>query len=82
MNPYRFNFSAGPGALPASVLHILQESIHCVPELGLSVLGVSHRSDWFAAVVAETEANIRSLLNLPADYHVLLLQGAVVCSFP
>jgi len=81
MTPYRFNFSAGPGALPESVLHILQEAIHCVPELGLSVLGVSHRSAWFEAVVAETEANIRSLLHLPADYHVLLLQGGSSLQF-
>lgn len=81
MTPYRFNFSAGPGALPDSVLHLLQEAIHCVPQLGLSVLGVSHRSDWFAAVVAQTEANIRTLLNLPDHYHVLLLQGGSSLQF-
>ncbi len=72
MNPYRFNFSAGPGALPEPVLQLLQESIQSVPELGLSVLGVSHRSDWFEAVVAETEANVRNLLGLPDSYHVLM----------
>ncbi len=81
MTPYRFNFSAGPGALPESVLQTLQEAIHCVPQLGLSVLGVSHRSDWFAAVVAQTEANIRTLLNLPNNYHVLLLQGGSSLQF-
>ena len=81
MNPYRFNFSGGPGALPESVLHILQESINCVPGLGLSVLGVSHRSDWFESVVAETETNIRKLLNLPDSYHVLMLQGGSSLQF-
>jgi phosphoserine aminotransferase len=81
MNPYRYNFSAGPGALPESVLYILQESIHCVPGLGLSVLGVSHRSDWFEAVVAETEANVRKLLDLPESYHVLMLQGGSSLQF-
>ncbi len=81
MTPYRFNFSAGPGALPESVLLLLQEAIHCVPELGLSVLGVSHRSDWFEAVVAQTEANVRALLNLPDNYHVLLLQGGSSLQF-
>jgi phosphoserine aminotransferase len=81
MTPYRFNFSAGPGALPESVLQTLQEAIHCVPQLGLSVLGVSHRSDWFADVVAQTEANIRTLLNLPERYHVLLLQGGSSLQF-
>jgi phosphoserine aminotransferase len=69
------NFSGGPGALPESVLRQVQESIMAVPGVGLSVLGISHRSDWFAEVVTEVESNIRALLGLPEDYHVLLLQG-------
>lgn len=75
------NFSGGPGALPESVLAQVQESILRVPEVGLSVLGISHRSDWFAAVIAEVEANIRTLLGLPQDYHVLLLQGGATQQF-
>lgn len=75
------NFSGGPGALPASVLREVQEAIIRVPEVGLSVLGISHRSDWFAAVVAEIEANVRSLLGLGTDYHVLLLQGGATQQF-
>jgi len=75
------NFSGGPGVLPESVLQQVQEAIRAVPEVGLSILGISHRSDWFAAVVAELEANIRSLMNLPADYHVLFLQGGATQQF-
>ncbi|WP_106478717.1 phosphoserine transaminase [Phytohalomonas tamaricis] len=76
MNPRNgLNFSGGPGALPESVLREVQQAIIEVPEVGLSVLGISHRSDWFAAVVTELENNIRSLLGLGDDYHVLLLQG-------
>lgn len=75
------NFSGGPGALPESVLAQVQESILRVPEVGLSVLGISHRSDWFAAVIAEVETNIRTLLGLPPDYHVLLLQGGATQQF-
>jgi phosphoserine aminotransferase len=75
------NFSGGPGALPESVLRQVQESIQAVPEVGLSILGISHRSDWFAAVVAELEANIRQLLNLPDSYHVLFLQGGATQQF-
>ncbi|HJW03076.1 MAG TPA: 3-phosphoserine/phosphohydroxythreonine transaminase, partial [Azospira sp.] len=75
------NFSGGPGALPEGVLRQVQESILQVPEVGLSVLGISHRSDWFAAVIAEVEANIRTLLGLPPDYHVLLLQGGATQQF-
>jgi phosphoserine aminotransferase len=75
------NFSGGPGALPESVLQQVQESILAVPEVGLSILGISHRSDWFAAVVAELETNIRQLLNLPENYHVLFLQGGATQQF-
>ena len=75
------NFSGGPGALPETVLRQAQESIHAVPELGLSILGISHRSDWFASIVQELEDAIRGLLGLPASYHVLFLQGGATQQF-
>ncbi len=82
MNPLNnLNFSGGPGALPDSVLLQAQQSILEVPEVGLSVLGISHRSEWFAAVIAELESNIRKLLGLPGNYHVLFMQGGATQQF-
>lgn len=75
------NFSAGPGALPAPVLAQLQMAIQAIPDLGVSVLGVSHRSDWFAGVMAEVESNLRDLMQLPDSYRVLLLQGGATQQF-
>lgn len=75
------NFSGGPGVLPESVLAETQQAIASVPEVGLSILGVSHRSDWFASVVDEAERNIRTLLNLPDNYAVLFLQGGASLQF-
>lgn len=75
------NFSGGPGVLPESVLQQAQQAILEVPEVGLSVLGISHRSDWFATVLSETEDNIRALLGLDRHYHVLLLQGGATQQF-
>lgn len=75
------NFSGGPGVLPESVLLQVQQAISAVPEVGLSILGISHRSDWFASVVAELEDNIRHLLGLSSDYSVLLLQGGATQQF-
>ncbi|ACX96768.1 phosphoserine transaminase [Halothiobacillus neapolitanus] len=75
------NFSGGPGALPAAVLAQVQKSIMCVPEVGLSILGISHRSDWFLGVVTELENNIRRLLGLDKSYHVLFLQGGATQQF-
>lgn len=75
------NFSGGPGALPESVLLQVQESIISVPEVGLSILGISHRSDWFAAIVRELETNICKLLGLSDNFHVLFLQGGATQQF-
>ena len=77
----RYNFSAGPGALPESVLDATQSAIHSIPEVSLSILGISHRSDWFRQVVDEAENNVRMLLGLPSDYHVLFLQGGSSLQF-
>lgn len=77
----QLNFSGGPGALPASVLTQTKQAIEEVPEVGLSILGISHRSDWFASVVAETESNIRRLLGLSDNFEILLLQGGATLQF-
>lgn len=75
------NFSGGPGVLPACVLEATQKAIAEVPEVGLSILGISHRSDWFASVVAEAEHNIRQLLGLSDEFAVLFLQGGATLQF-
>lgn len=75
------NFSGGPGALPQVVLDQLQEAVQCVPDVGLSILGISHRSAWFRAVVDEAEQHICDLLGLSADWHVLFLQGGSSLQF-
>jgi phosphoserine aminotransferase len=69
------NFSAGPGALPAPVLTQIQEAIVALPDTGVSVLGMSHRSDWFIALLDEAERNLRNLLGLPDRYAITFLQG-------
>lgn len=76
-----YNFSGGPGALPETVLEQVQEAIMCVPEVGLSILGISHRSEWFAGVIQELEDNIRQLLGLDNRYHILFLQGGATQQF-
>jgi phosphoserine aminotransferase len=75
------NFSGGPGALPEVVLAQVEAAIKEVPEVGLSILGISHRSDWFASIVEETENNIRTLLGFSKDFHILFLQGGATQQF-
>lgn len=80
-SPNQLNFSGGPGVLPASVLSDIQQAIMEVPGTRLSLLGISHRSDWFASVVTELEDNVRTLLGLGKNYHVLMLQGGATQQF-
>lgn len=81
LNANQLNFSGGPGALPESVLQQLQTAMLCVPEVGLSILGISHRSQWFAQVVKELEDNIRQLMGLPDSTRVLMMQGGATQQF-
>ena len=75
------NFSGGPGALAQTVLDQASQAIIALPETGVSILGMSHRSDWFRSVLDEAEVNIKQLLNIPRGYHVLFLQGGSSLQF-
>ena len=75
------NFSGGPGALPSSVLDQTQRAITALPDTGISILGMSHRSDWFRALLQEAQDNIRSFLDIPERFHILFLQGGSSLQF-
>jgi phosphoserine aminotransferase len=76
-----FNFSAGPATLPVPVLEQCRDEMLNHRGSGMSVMEMSHRSPEFEAILAETEANLRKLLNVPADYKVLFLQGGASLQF-
>jgi len=75
------NFSGGPGALPQVVLEQTHAAILALPETGLSILGMSHRSDWFKSVLSEAEQNLRLLLKVPDNFSVIFLQGGSSLQF-
>jgi len=81
MTQRAYNFGAGPAALPLSVLEEIQRDLVAHPELGTSVLEVSHRSKWFEGVLAAAEYNLRTLLRIPSEYQVLFLQGGASLQF-
>jgi phosphoserine aminotransferase len=81
LSPHKHNFGAGPCILPKPVLQRASEAVNQWDNSGLSILEISHRSPEFENVVSETESLIRELLNVPADYSVLLLQGGASMQF-
>lgn len=67
--------------MPLPVLKEVQEEMLCLPGAGASVLEISHRSKNFEAIIESARQNIRDLLDLPDDYHVLFLQGGATTQF-
>lgn len=75
------NFSAGPAVLPLPVLEEAQRDLVSLPGVGMSILEISHRSKTFEDILASTEANLRTLGNIPSTHKVLFLQGGASLQF-
>jgi phosphoserine aminotransferase len=73
-----FNFSAGPAALPESVLQRAAEEMLDWHGSGMSVMEMSHRGKDFTTILDKAMTDFRHLLNIPANYQVLFLQGGAL----
>jgi hypothetical protein len=70
-----FNFSAGPAVLPMPVLEEAQRDLIALPNVGMSILEISHRSKTFDDILNRAAADIRELAGVPANYKILMLQA-------
>ena len=77
----KHNFSAGPSLLPSEVYRKLSQAIIDFDGTGLSVLGLSHRGSRFTGILDRTFELMRSLLEVPSDYEILLMQGGAGLQF-
>lgn len=75
------NFSAGPSALPLSVLQRAQSEFVDFDHQGMSLMEMSHRSHTFEAMQERTEEKLRQLLKIPEAYDILFLQGGASLQF-
>src|SRR5438093_9130744 len=75
------NFAAGPAVLPLVVLEEIQRDLIALPDVGMSILEISHRSKVFESILARAEADLRQLAGVPAGYKVLFLQGGASLQF-
>ena len=73
-----FNFSAGPAALPETVLRRAADEMLDWHGSGMSVMEMSHRGKEFIAIHAEAESLLRELLAVPANYKLLFMQGGAI----
>ncbi len=71
----KWNFSAGPSVLPMEVKQRIQVDLEENMSLGTSLMELPHRGGQFQSVLEQAVHDLRALLNLPNDWHILWLQG-------
>ena len=76
-----YNFSAGPAVLPEAVLEQAAAEMLDWHGSGMSVMEMSHRGKQFIQIAAEAEQDLRELMQVPAHYKVLFLQGGATGQF-
>ena len=76
-----FNFSAGPAVLPEAVLTQAAAEMSDWHGTGMSVMEMSHRGKDYMGIQAQAEADLRELLDIPAEYKVLFLAGGATLQF-
>ena len=76
-----FNFSAGPSMLPMQVLEKAAAEMVCYQDSGMSVMEMSHRSPVYEKIIADAQALLRQVMNIPDNYKVLFLQGGASTQF-
>ncbi len=77
----KWNFSAGPAAIPEEVLLETQSELLEWNDSGMSIMEMSHRSSEFISVASAARQNLIELLNIPDNYQVLFLQGGATLQF-
>jgi phosphoserine aminotransferase len=76
-----YNFSAGPAVLPEPVLARVRDELLDWQGSGMSVMEMSHRGKEFIDIQHQAEADLRTLMGIPANYKVLFLQGGASLQF-
>lgn len=77
----KYNFCAGPAALPEVVLETARDDMLDWHGRGLSIMEMSHRSAEVVGVAEQAEQTLRELLGISDDYAVLFLQGGASTQF-
>lgn len=76
-----YNFFGGMAIYPPSVIDTVRKDLLEYENTGLSIFEISHRSDTFRHILDQTEKNLRQLMSIPNNYHVLFLQGGESLQF-
>lgn len=70
-----YNFSAGPAAIATDVLQQAASEMLDWHGSGMGVMEMSHRGKEFISIYEQAQADLRELLAIPKNFHILFMQG-------
>ncbi len=70
-----FNFSAGPATIAPEVLQQAASEMLDWHGSGMGVMEMSHRGKEFVSIYEQAQADLRELLAVPKNFHILFMQG-------
>lgn len=70
-----FNFSAGPAMMPTEVMQQARDEFLNWNNTGVSIAEISHRSQQFMDLAKQSIQDLRDLVKIPENYHILFLSG-------
>jgi phosphoserine aminotransferase len=70
-----YNFSAGPAAIAPEVLQQAASEMLDWHGSGMGVMEMSHRGKEFISIYEQAQADLRELLAVPKNFHILFMQG-------
>ncbi len=76
-----YNFAAGPAAFPKTVLAEAAKGLIDWRGSGMSVMEMPFTGPEFNLIMAEAQATLRRLLDLPENFRILFLQGGAYGQF-
>jgi phosphoserine aminotransferase len=76
-----FNFAAGPAIMPAEVLIQAQREFLDWDGSGLSMLETPFTGEVFKGLLRQARDNLRKLLDIPDNYHILFMHGGASAQF-
>jgi phosphoserine aminotransferase len=70
-----YNFCAGPCVLPKEVLTQAADEMLDWNNTGIPFMEMSHRSKDFSKLVEQLKSDLRSFLEIPSNFKILLFSG-------
>ena len=73
-----YNFAPGPATMPEAVLTQAARDMLDWHGCGVGVMEMSHRGKEFTSIIEKAEADLRELLAVPSNFHILFMQGGAL----